>query len=298
MTETMTSESGGNILNDGLDLLHPDATTASEVAQFRAYYDQIKKEQNLSYEFWLQFRPDVLKRHKARTVAYTLGPRSACGALAALHQYIIVAFRDGIRYEMELARSLGATQSDVLDVISIAFVHSSHPGMYEVYTLADYLREFGSTRGANAFPEHWRFDTTALSSGMDYGSLDCSPDDLAHLYDWYERCLGEVPKHVTWLGRTRPELLKAYRNRYEHAIRDSLPVQMLPYLLLHYNVIRGSRDGIRENVLLASYLGMSKLEIENSICSAVLHAGAEQLSVVYEAAGDLLERLPLTPGAS
>jgi hypothetical protein len=86
-------------------------------------------------------------------------------------------------------------------------------------------------------------------------------------------------------------LLKAYRDRYEHAIRDSLPQQMLPYLLLHGNTVRGFRDGIRENVLLGRALGMTREQLLDAICSAVLHAGVEALSIVEEAAGELLLEL-------
>jgi hypothetical protein len=108
------------------------------------------------------------------------------------------------------------------------------------------------------------------------------------LQRWYERTLGEVPRYVTFLARHRPGLLKAYRDRYEHAIRDSLPKQMLPYLLLNHSVVRGSREGIRENVLLGRALGMTREQLLDAICGAVLHTGAEVLAIVDEAAGELL----------
>ncbi|MGH2926906.1 MAG: hypothetical protein ACRDL8_01745, partial [Solirubrobacteraceae bacterium] len=108
------------------------------------------------------------------------------------------------------------------------------------------------------------------------------------LLSWYERTLHEVPRHASFLARYRPSLLKAYRDRYEHAIRDSLPKQMLPYLLLGHNVVRGFAGGIRENVLLGRALGMTREQLLDSICHAVLHAGVEALDVVDEAAGDLL----------
>lgn len=277
---------------EGLDLLRPDVTTSEEIAVFRAFYDQVKKEQNLSYEFWLEFRPDVLKRHKARTATYTEGPPTACSALAALHQYIVTAFDDGIGYELELARTMGASRSDMLDVISVAFIHSGHPGMYLVSRHAEFLRRFEGEGRADAFPANWHFDPHAFDSGMDYGSMDCSKQDIARLVGWYERTIGEVPRHVTWLAKERPKLLKAYRNRYEHAIRDSLPAQMMPYLMLHYNVSRGFGEGIRENVLLGRALGMTRSQVLNAICSAVLHAGEEAFTVVDEVAGDVIAGLP------
>lgn len=277
---------------DGMNLLEPDVTTDEEIAQFRRFYAFAKKEQNKSYEFWLEFRPDVLKRHKLRTATRTVGPGYPIPALAALHQYVITAFSDGIGYEIELARTMGARRGDILDTISVAFIHSGHPGMYQVTEHADALRNYTEVPDAERFPPNWSFDPGAFDSGMDYSAREASAEDLRRLTDWYERVLGEVPKHVTFLAQHRPDLLKAYRNRYEHAIRESLPAQMLPFLMLHHNVVRGFRDGIRENVLLARALGMTRPQVLNAICLAELHGGAEVLDVVAEAAGDVLAQLP------
>ena len=88
----------------------------------------------------------------------------------------------------------------------------------------------------------------------------------------------QLPKPV--LAEHRPGLLKAYRDRYEHAIRDSLPKQMLPFLMLNYNVVRGFREGIRENVLLGRAMGMTQEQLLDAICSGVLHAGVNALGIV------------------
>jgi hypothetical protein len=277
---------------DGMNLLQPDITTDEEIAQFRQFYAYAKKEQNKSYEFWLEFRPDVLKRHKLRTATRTVGPAYPIPALAALHQYVITAFRDGIGYEIELARTMGARRGDVLDVISVAFIHSGHPGMYQVSTHADALRDYAEVGDVERFPPDWSFDAGAFDSGMDYSVKEASAEDLRRLTDWYERVPGEVPKNVRFLAENRPDLLKAYRNRYEHAIRESLPAQMLPFLMLHYNAVRGFRDGIRENVLLGKALGMTRPQLLNAICLAELHGGAEVFDTVTEAAGDVLAQLP------
>jgi hypothetical protein len=275
-----------------MNLLQPDITTEEEIATFRDFYSTVKKEQNKSYEFWLEFRPDVLKRHKQRTLFYAEGPPYPVGALAALHQYVVAAFDDGIGYEIELARSMGAKRSDIIDTFSVAFIHSGHPGMYLVSGHADTLRNYAEPGDVQRFPLNWSFDPHAFDSGMDFSTLEASHADLNRLTDWYQRTIGEVPAYVQFLAAHRPELLKAYRNRYEHAIRDSLPAQMLPYLLLHYNTSRGFADGIRENVLLGRALGMTRTQLLNAICSATLHAGAESLSVVAGAAGDVLAGIP------
>jgi len=277
---------------DGMNLLEPDVTTEEEIAQFRKFYAFAKKEQNKSYEFWLEFRPDVLKRHKLRTATRTVGPGYPLPALAALHQYVISGFSDGIGYEIELARTMGAQRGDILDTISVAFIHSGHPGMYQVTRHADALRNYTELPDAERFPPNWSFDPGAFDSGMDYSVREATPEDLRRLTDWYERVLGEVPKNARFLAEHRPDLLKAYRNRYEHAIRESLPAQILPFLMLHYNAVRGFKDGIRENALLAKALGLTRPQVLNAICLAELHGGAEVFDVVAEAAGDVLAQLP------
>ncbi len=277
---------------DGMNLLEPDVTTEEEIAQFRRFYAFAKKEQNKSYEFWLEFRPDVLKRHKLRTATRTVGPGYPLPALAALHQYVISGFSDGIGYEIELARTMGARRGDILDTISVAFIHSGHPGMYRVTEHAETLRNYTEVPDTERFPPNWSFDPGAFDSGMDYSVREATQEDLRRLTDWYERVLGEVPKNARFLAEHRPDLLKAYRNRYEHAIRESAPAQLLPFLMLHYNVVRGFKDGIRENALLARALGMTRPQVLNAICLAELHGGAEVFDVVAEAVGDVLAQLP------
>jgi hypothetical protein len=276
---------------DGLDVTNPDVTTAEEIAAYRAEYVGTNKGLLDSFEFWLEFRPDVLKRHKARTRHF----RTTEGAdyplptlLAALHQYAVEAFREGVGYELRLAQTLGATKTDVLDVLSVAWIHSGHPGMYAAAAWSDLLRDYVDPEPGKRFPPEWSFDPHAFDSGMDYSKRTASAEDMRLLHDWYVRTLGEVPRYVEFLSLHRPGLLKAYRDRYEHAIRDSLPKQMLPFLLLHVNVVRGFREGIRENVLLGRALGMTREQLLDAICSAVLHAGVEAVSIADEAAGDLL----------
>jgi hypothetical protein len=284
--------SSSSVEPGGLELLNTDTVTPEEIKRFREFYTNTKHSQNKSYEFWLEFGPDVVKRHKSRTVLWHSGPETLLGPMPALHQYICQAFRDGIEYEMILSQTLGASKSDLLDLVSVAFIHSGHPGMYLVAeTMTDFFRDYEQKEGPG-FPAGWAYDATAFDSGMDYSTLGASKQDLDKLFAWYEQNIGEIPRYVQMLAKYRPDLLKAYRNRYEHAIRESLPKQMMPYVHIHYNVFRGFSEAIRENILLAKAFGLKKSQVLDAVFSAILHTGANGLDTVDRAAGDLLESYP------
>ena len=278
----------------GLQLLSPDEVTEAELDTFRQYYSDTKGSQNKSYEFWLEFRPDVLKRHKARTVQWYLGGQDAVQALACLHQYVIKGFADGVEYETRLAQTHGARKTDIVDVMSIAFIHSAHVGMYPAAAVAaPILREYQEhSVDTPVFPPNWSFDPHAFDSGMDYTTLEASKSDIRAIKEWYQKTLGEVPASVEFAATYRPDLLKAYRNRYEHAIKGSLPKQMMPYLMLNYNVYRGFGNGIRENLLLARALGFTRTQVLNAIFSAVLQCGLNGLDTVQTVAADLIQEFP------
>jgi len=276
---------------DGLDVMTPDVTTQEEIDAYRAEYLGSNKGLLDSFEFWLEFRPDVLKRHKARTRHFRTAKeadRPLVQILAAVHAYTISAFADGVAYEIRLAQTLGASRTDILDTLSVAWIHSGHRGMYAAAAYAGYLRDYDDPPPSSPWPEGWSFDPLAFDSGMDHTTREATQEDMDRLQDWYRTTLGEIPPYVGFLAANRPALLKAYRDRYEHAIRDSLPSQMLPYLMLCHNVGRGFRDGIRENVLLGRALGMTREQLLDAICFAVLDGGIEVLDHVEAAAGDVL----------
>jgi hypothetical protein len=118
-----------------------------------------------------------------------------------------------------------------------------------------------------------------------------SPTELRAVQDWYQATLGEIPPHVKFLAAHRPDLLKAYRQRFETCVRE-LPKQIVPTTLLHYHVIRGFASGIRDNVVLARAFGVSKQLVLNTIGSASL-TGIEGFDLVDDAAGDIFAT-PLT----
>lgn len=282
---------------DGL-LYDPDVTTQEEIDTYRAFYAKTKGYSLPAFEFWLELRPDVLKRYRANFVKETTSteekPRALAHVLAMLHHYAVVGFDDGILYEIKLAQSEGATRGECLDTIAFAFINGGPMGNASVgKSSLEFMKnwkEGDAPVRADRWPAAWRFDPAAFRSGMDFSTPEATKQDTECLLDWYQEKLGEVPRYVQFLARHRPGFLKAFRNRFEHALRDGLPREMVPYMLLNLNVTRGFKDGIREAVLLGKAFGLTRPQLVDSICWAY-YGGMDGISIAQEAAGDLLDRL-------
>jgi len=220
--------------------------TAEEIDAYRAQYTGSNKGLLDSFEFWLEFRPDVLKRHKARTRHYAsaLEPvHPLVELLGAIHQYTIMpSVRRRLRGApgADQRRASHRHPRHALDCLRPLRAPRHVRGRL-LQRLPARLRD--PPAATERFPAGWTFDPNAFDSGMDYSTREASAEDMERLTDWYTRTLGEVPRYVGFLALHRPGLLKAYRDRYEHAIRDSLPCQMLPWMMLNYNVVRGFHEG-------------------------------------------------------
>jgi hypothetical protein len=277
---------------DGLLIDRPDELTPEEVEAFRAYYAQSKGQSLAGLEFWLELRPDVLKRYRLgvrETGTETGRAHPLMRGLAWLQYYTVSAYEEGIRYQLHNVASAGATRGMVLDTLAVAFLHSGPRGIdFVARSSMDVIRDWKDADPPGRWPEGWRFDPTALSSGADFSVAEASGADLAAIEGWYASTLGEVPGYVRFLARHRPNFLKAYRNRFEHAIRDALPVQMMAYLLLNLHVVHRFGDGIREAALLGRTLGMTNDALVDAVLWGFYFGGVEAFSLVEDVAGDIL----------
>jgi hypothetical protein len=278
---------------DGLIITNPDHTSQEEIDAFRAYYAATKGKSLPGLEMWLELRPDVLKRYRAGVRETTSAQWRAYPlpmVLQHLHQYAIIGYDDGIAFQLNVARAAGATRGVLLDVLAVAFLHSGPRGMnYVAGSSLQALRDYEDPDPAGRWPEGWALDIEALRSGADFTSVEATPADIEAITGWYESAIGEVPPYVTFLARERPNFLKAYRNRYEHAIRDALPKQELAYLMLNYNVSRGFADGIRENYLLGRAWGIAPEMLADAITWGFYYGGVECIGAAQTALGDLLD---------
>lgn len=282
---------------DGL-LYNPDVTSQEEIDTYRAFYAKTKGYSLPAFEFWLETRPDVLKRYRANFVRETTSaeekPRALPHVLAMLHHYAVVGFGEGILYEIKLAQSEGASRGDCLDTIAFAFLNGAPMGMDAVgKSSLEFMKnwkEGDAPVRADRWPAAWSFDANAFKSGMDFSTPEASKRDIEAVQDWYQDKLGEVPRYVQFLARHRPGFLKAFRNRFENALRDGLPKEMVPYMLLNLNVSRGFKDGIREAVLLGRHFNMTRPQLADAICWAY-YGGMDGISIAQEAAGDILDSM-------
>src|SRR5689334_21416584 len=117
---------------DGLVVDRPDHTSPEEIAQFRDFYARTKGYSLPAFEFWIEFRPDVLKRYRGGVRSATSieeTPRPLPHVLAMLHYYAIRGYPEGILYEVRLSQTGGATKGEIMDTLAVAFIHGSPLGM-------------------------------------------------------------------------------------------------------------------------------------------------------------------------
>jgi len=209
---------------DGLDVTRPEEMTAAEI---EAYAPVHRLGQGAARLLRVLARVPPRRAQAPQGAHAPLLERARALAPAGgaargdppVHDH---GFREGVAYEVRLAQTNGALRSDILDTLSVP--SSTRPPRHVrggVYS--DYLGGMRIRRPTRRASRSTGLDAAAFDSGMDYSTREASAEDMERLVDWYERTLGEVPRYVRLLVRERPGLLKAYRDRYEHAIRDSLP---------------------------------------------------------------------------
>jgi hypothetical protein len=156
---------------DGLDLADPDSITPEEIAAFRDYYDRVKGASMPALEFWLEFRPDVLKRYRAgvrQTTREEERDHPLLHAMAMRHFYAVTGYEDGLAYEVKLCHQGGATKAEVLDLLAVAFIHGSPRDMRFVASGASaQLRDWVEPPLSDRWPAGWSFDPDAFRSGAD-----------------------------------------------------------------------------------------------------------------------------------
>ena len=279
----------------GLNLDQPDVTTPEEIAEFRRISAAQIGVQQDGLNFWLDTSPDVLKRYrlwadKLRIMQDDESPNKwSASGVAIMYVYALTGFEEGIRYSLHgLNRTM--TRAQILEQMALVFRYAGPRGMFTLARAAN-AHEWHEPSDPAQWPKGWGPDPEAFKSGADFSDPGVSQNDVDKIVAWYERWLGEVPRHVSFLAKHRPILLKAYRNRYENTLRQ-LPKQTEPYALLQISITRGFAGGIREGLLLARGFGVTKTQILEAIDWGTFYGGHEALNLLDEVAGDVLDAWP------
>jgi hypothetical protein len=274
----------------GLDLTRLDEITEEEKVAFTERFIEVSGRAHPGQIFWLDDRPDILKRYRnwSDTIS-TRGVRTYNpNGFGFVYLYGVTGFVEGLKYIVFVEQRHGLTEAQVLEGIAAAFIWLGPRGMETVHdALEDYA--WKTPDYDPVFPENWAPDPAGFASGLDFEDPDLSDAELESLTDWYMRVEGEVPGYVRFLSKHGRQVLKAYRNRFENAL-VTLPKQVMPYLMLHIDVMRGHREGIREGVLLARGFGMTKEQTIEAISWGMFYGGVESGSIVVDAAGDILDQ--------
>ena len=290
MTGRATNTEGGATNSRGLELADMNKVSPDEVEAFGKFYNDVLGHRHVGLDFWLGERPDILKRY--RQYSDTATPRTfeedhrITGA-GFVTFYAVVGYDVGVRYAVRMMQVAGMTRSQVYENLGITFLVGGPRGMETIaLALADY--EWMEPTRQVAYPDGWAHRPDFLRSGADFSTRTASAQDIEKMRDWYLRTIGEIPPYVEFLLDLRPDLLKAFRNRYENLLQE-LPTEFIPSTMLHYDVIRGFADGIRENVLLLRALGVDKQQVVNIAGSASLNGGMDGFSILHNAAADVFK---------
>jgi hypothetical protein len=273
----------------GLELTNLDEMSEEEKEAFRAHYERMLGYSHEGLNFWLDQDPAVLKRYRlwcALNLPVKGGISDLLGsgytAYYATHGYV-----QGTRY---ISLWNVKNKARMREQLAIAFLHCGPMGMETVAKAMEGI-ELPEEDEPLEYMAPYLPDPAAFSTGIDFSDPELSPDEFERIKAWYMQYLGETPRYVNFLGKYRPAMLKAYRNRIENMLKVS-PKQALPLTLLHYHVLEGHGPGIRENVLWSRGFGVFRDDLMNHIGNALVYAGPEGASLVDEVVGDVIDNWP------
>jgi hypothetical protein len=269
----------------------------ADMARLNKWYIDTHGEGNLDLVKFVgmmqDLRPEALKAYR-RAIETTVGSEGfesglgGASVLTWLHTYTVLAYREGILYEIISARYRGATKAQVADTLSIAWLHSGTVGITAAAEAAkEYMQSWDESDPAPgmAFPDGWAADPDAFRAGLDFSNMNAITDaELRSLEEWHLRVQGSVPDYVTVLARHYPVLLKVFRARYETVLTECvLPKEMIPVLFMSTAAAKQNADALRRSAIMAKTFGVTK--------SQALHA----LGVVQRLLGDLFSDAAFSP---
>lgn len=294
------------IMDRGLNLSEPESLTREELDAFNTHYSNWDGRPHIGLNFWAENdRPDILKRYRLFARYLGVAPKTALtdetvGKILANANHIaaqcfgtcmyysLLGFEAGVRYPISGAQRTGYSKAMVVEGLGISCMYSSTRGME---TIALALKDHKWIEPAQ--PPEWRNgwtpDPEAFRSGLDFSTQTLTSHEVASLEDWYDRNVGEVPRFVRFMARHNPELLKAYRNRYENLLR-LLPKQVMPTALIYIHSVLHNWGALRQNVMLAKNWGVTYDEVMNALWAAAIYYEIDSgVDEIWMAVGDVLD---------
>jgi hypothetical protein len=210
-------------------------------------------------------------------------------SLGHLPMYILYGWEKGIYHQFRNFQIWGFTKAQIIELVMYAQLNAGIRGLQLVYqAVGRHLPDFRDGTGPLKLPASWKADPAAFKAGLDLSVRDLTAAERRSVTDWYERTIGEVPKSVRFALTYHPEFYKWHRARWE-IIFQTLPKQVMPYIMLRQHMITGFRDELREAVLLAKAWGMSKEWVVHGFVVSAWYTGFGGLSAAHDAVDDLLQ---------
>jgi hypothetical protein len=269
----------------GIDI-RSDELTPAEAESMKRWYEKVHGSGNLDLvryvPFMLANNPAALKRFRfwADSVAGGRGLAdplpAALMAMIWLHFYSVNPFPSGLLYEVIAARQWGASKQEVIDVLTLGWLHGGPSGIEAVATsTADYIAGWEPQPSEGlTWPAGWKRDPAAFRSGIELDDRnELSAEEVDRLTEWHREYQGQVPEWVPVLARRYPLALKAYRARYEAACSGTLAAPFIPLLQLAVAAFRGDSGAIRRLVFQARRLGASEDQVVNVVATTQCYMG-------------------------
>jgi hypothetical protein len=245
-------------------------------------------------------RPDVYMRYRDGLAAFpnrlretgteTSGPvELIVTSLGHLPMYILYGWETGIYNEFRHLQGRGFTRAQLMEIVLFTQLQAGIRGLQHVYNaVAKILPDFHNRPEPAPFPRGWAPDPDAFKAGLDLSTRELTDADRTKLGEWYERTIGYLPSSVNFAIAYHPEFYKWHRARWE-IIFQTLPKQVAPYIMLRQHLLTGSRDALREAVLLGKAWGITKEWIVHGLTVSAYYTGFEGLYAAHAAVNDILE---------
>ncbi len=279
-----------------VDWRRPGPFTTEERAQIARWYGELHGEGNLDLSrfltFWLKHDEAVFKRYRRLLEASFVSgaPSENVSFLLFLHSYVIEGYEPGVLYEVIGCQRTGVTKKQVIDAISLAYIHAGPMGMNGIASGTDaYLDKWTSEPhySGQVWPDGWVVDGDVFKSGLDFSSPGMSDDEIAKLGEWYRKNQGEIPSYVPFLAKRNPEALKAFRARYEGAV-NTLPKQLIPLMMFHSAAMKQAEGAMRRYAFQAKCYGATKAQLIEAITFLLMYTGDLTSEIMTNAVEDIV----------